>query len=67
MSSAQNGPALSGVSATFEHMSGCGVGPVAREALDRAREGIVARRRAYYRGLEDIAELERLAVAQQTW
>ena len=37
-----------------------------REALDRARTRLVALRAEQYRLLEDIAELERLGVAQQT-
>ncbi|MHC1563151.1 HNH endonuclease signature motif containing protein [Actinomycetospora sp. C-140] len=47
-------------------MSEGGVGPVEREALDRARQRLVASRQEYYRGLEDIAELDRLAVVAQT-
>ena len=42
------------------------MGWVEREALDRARERMVARRATYYRRLEDIAELDRLGVAQHT-
>ncbi|MDD7924752.1 HNH endonuclease signature motif containing protein [Actinomycetospora chibensis] len=43
-----------------------GVGAVEREALDRARTRMIALRAEQYRLLEDIAELERLGVAQQT-
>jgi hypothetical protein len=58
---------LSGVWSTFEHMSeGGAVGQVEREALDRVRDGITAPRAAQYRLLEDIADLQRLGVAQQT-
>ncbi|GAA4729218.1 HNH endonuclease signature motif containing protein [Actinomycetospora chibensis] len=42
------------------------LGVVEREALDRARARMVALRAEQYRLLEDIAELERLGVAQQT-
>ncbi|WP_433786280.1 DUF222 domain-containing protein [Actinomycetospora sp. CA-101289] len=42
------------------------VGPVEREALDRFRERYVALRREQYRLLEDVADLQRLGVAQQT-
>ncbi|WP_328305710.1 HNH endonuclease signature motif containing protein [Actinomycetospora sp. NBC_00405] len=47
-------------------MSERGLGVVEREALDRARTRLVALRAEQYRLLEDIAELERLGVAQQT-
>ncbi|WP_433028634.1 DUF222 domain-containing protein [Actinomycetospora sp. CA-053990] len=47
-------------------MSERGPGVVEREALDRARTRLVALRAEQYRLLEDIAELERLGVAQQT-
>ena len=43
-----------------------GVGQVEREALDRVRERLAALRRDQYRLLEDIADLQRLGVAQQT-
>ncbi|WP_433783112.1 DUF222 domain-containing protein [Actinomycetospora sp. CA-101289] len=42
------------------------VGQVEREALDRFRDGIAALRAAQYRLLEDVADLQRLGVAQQT-
>ncbi|WP_433026391.1 DUF222 domain-containing protein [Actinomycetospora sp. CA-053990] len=42
------------------------LGVVEREALDRARTRMVALRAEQYRLLEDIAELERLGVAEQT-
>ncbi len=42
------------------------LGVVEREALDRARTRLVALRAEQYRLLEDIAELERLGVAEQT-
>ncbi|MDF2979291.1 MAG: hypothetical protein K0S40_4019 [Actinomycetospora sp.] len=42
------------------------VGQVEREALDRVRERLAALRRDQYRLLEDIADLQRLGVAQQT-
>ncbi|MDF2978240.1 MAG: protein of uncharacterized function, partial [Actinomycetospora sp.] len=45
---------------------GGAVGPVEREALDRVRERFAALRAAQYRLLEDIADLQRLGVAQQT-
>ncbi|WP_345381935.1 DUF222 domain-containing protein, partial [Actinomycetospora straminea] len=41
------------------------VGAAGRELLDRAREAEVARRRAYFARLEEVAELERLGVAEQ--
>jgi hypothetical protein len=47
-------------------MSEGGVGQVEREALDRVRERFAALRREQYRLLEDVAELQRLGVAQQT-
>ncbi|WP_433782037.1 DUF222 domain-containing protein [Actinomycetospora sp. CA-101289] len=42
------------------------LGQVEREALDRVRERYVALRRGQYRLLEDVADLQRLGVAQQT-
>jgi hypothetical protein len=42
------------------------LGVVEREALDRARTRLVALRAEQYELLEDIAELERLGVAEQT-
>jgi hypothetical protein len=46
---------------------GGAVGQLEREALDRVRDGIItALRAAQYRLLEDIADLQRLGVAQQT-
>ena len=42
------------------------LGVVEREALDRARTRLVALRAEQFRLLEDIAELERLGVAEQT-
>ena len=45
---------------------GGAVGQVEREALDRVRERLVRLRREQYRLLEDIADLQRLGVAQQT-
>ncbi|MFC4834643.1 hypothetical protein, partial [Actinomycetospora chibensis] len=42
------------------------LGVVEREALERARTRLVALRAEQYRLLQDIAELERLGVAQQT-
>jgi hypothetical protein len=60
------GPSLSGVDSRIERMSERGLGVVEREALDRARTRLVALRAEQYRLLEDIAELERLGVAQQT-
>ena len=42
------------------------LGVVEREALDRARTRMVALRAEQYRLFEDIAELERLGVAEQT-
>ena len=42
------------------------LGVVEREALDRARARLVALRAEQFRLLGDIAELERLGVAEQT-
>ena len=42
------------------------LGVVEREALDRARTRLVALRAEQFRLLGDIAELERLGVAEQT-
>lgn len=57
---------MSGLWVRFEHMSEGGVGEVERTALDQAREAEVARRRAYFARLLEIAELDRLAVAART-
>jgi hypothetical protein len=61
-----DGPSVSGVCSTFEHMSEDGVGAVERELLTRARDAEVTRRRDHFARLELVAELEPHGVAQAT-
>ena len=54
---------MSGVGATFEHMSEHVVGAVERDALDGARAELIAQRRAYFRRLEMVAALAEMGTA----
>jgi hypothetical protein len=57
---------VSGVCSRFEHMSERGLGAAEREALERTRARLIAVRVEHFRLLEDVAELERLGVAEKT-